>query len=233
MKQFLYIGELRDIKDRDLGINDKKIGITSSLDIREFQLSQTKSPIIFKIIKSWEFEDKVKEVEKILHERFKDYRIIGEWFDDKENNLLDEIYNFLKYLSRLGINYNEININDNESIKPKRIKGSDKTIIKVNNTTFNGKSLGDLYLQVLKYLIESNYSKRIDNILPYSTSSVRYFISKTPYHQRGNDFHSSVEYKGYYMESHKDYKNGLKSLKDFLLELNIRMDIIRCDYEHY
>ena len=112
-------------------------------------------------------------------------------------------------------------------------KKSDKTIIKVNNISFEGKSLGDLYLQVLKYLIEINYSKKIDDIVPYSTSSVRYFISKTPYHQRGNDFLSSVKYKGYYMESHKDYKNGLKSLKDFLLKLNIGMEVVRCDYEHY
>ena len=72
----------------------KKIGITgkgsADLTTRLRQLSNTKSPIQVLCIKAWEFEN-AAEVEDALHAVLKNDRVEGEWFYDKEDDLVDRI----------------------------------------------------------------------------------------------------------------------------------------------
>jgi hypothetical protein len=62
-----------------------KIGIADNIDLRLKQL-QTGSPFILKIIKVFEGVD--YGFEKELQEKFKRYRLHGEWFDEKTLNLI-------------------------------------------------------------------------------------------------------------------------------------------------
>ena len=78
-------------------------------------------------------------------------------------------------------------------------------------------------MQSLKYLVDTNLIKRLETYIPYATSAVRYLISTEPIHQRKNSFIVPVEYKGYYMEAHKDYKNALNHLRLFLGRCRISM----------
>jgi hypothetical protein len=86
----------------------------------------------------------------------------------------------------------------------------------IENETIAALTVSDLYLKVLKILLDSSLIKRASPHIPYATSSVRFLISTDPHHQGGNEFRNPVEYKGYYMEAHKDYKIALSHLEAFL-----------------
>ena len=274
MENYLYIGELRDINGRELGIQDKKIGITSNLDIREFQLTQTKSPIIFRMVKAWRVNQSVSLIEKLLLQKFNKYKIIGEWFEDTENELIDKVNELLKTLHQWDIYPEEIQFTDeqkgyekmtkynktettrvsrriqsnkdyhNNTItnktetheKPKltrRFRSNNETVtITVNSQQITGYSVSSLYLKTLKYLIDSELLNKLSKSIPFETSNKRYLISKEPIHQEGNKFRVPIDYNGLYMETHKDYKNGLKHLSDFLKSINVRMTVVHCDYLH-
>ena len=96
-------------------------------------------------------------------------------------------------------------------------------VVFIQDKRIEASSVGDLYMQSLKYLVDTNLIKRLETYIPYATSAVRYLISTEPIHQRKNSFIVSVEYQGYYMEAHKDYKNALNHLRLFLGRCRISM----------
>lgn len=96
-------------------------------------------------------------------------------------------------------------------------------VVTINNITITASTVSDLYLQTLTYLFNSNLIDRVKSHIPYATSSVRFLISTDPHHQAGNEFRSPIEYNGYYMEAHKDYKNALSHLEKFLKTCGISM----------
>ena len=52
---YLYVGVHYDLfNDREIGINDKKVGETVTPEVREGQLSKTKSPIGYMFVKLYE-----------------------------------------------------------------------------------------------------------------------------------------------------------------------------------
>lgn len=101
-----------------------------------------------------------------------------------------------------------------------RQKGASITIGDKNITAG---TVGDLYLQSLKFLCDNQYISKIENKIPFATSSVRYLIAHEPIHQRGNKFRIPIEYNGYYMEAHKNYESALKQLEDFVKECGLTM----------
>ncbi len=92
-------------------------------------------------------------------------------------------------------------------------------VVKLGNTTIRAESVSDLYYQVLKYLINNGYMKQIEPHIPIATSRKRYLLARKPVHPNGNDFVVPVEYRGYFMEAHKDYKNGIRHLQSRILDL--------------
>ena len=96
-------------------------------------------------------------------------------------------------------------------------------VVFIQDKRIEASSVGDLYMQSLKYLVDTNLIKRLETYIPYATSAVRYLISTEPIHQRKNSFIVPVEYQGYYMEAHKDYKNALNHLRLFLGSCRISM----------
>lgn len=89
-------------------------------------------------------------------------------------------------------------------------------VIKIDGHIFKAVSVSDLYGQVLKFLYENGYLEKIKKQLPLATSKNRYLISTRPVHPKGNVFWEPVEYKGHYMEAHKDYKNGINHLQKLI-----------------
>ena len=77
-------------------------------------------------------------------------------------------------------------------------------------------SVPDMYLQVLKWLIDGRRLEKVQGSIPFRTSKQRFLIAKSAKHPTGNKFVSPVEYKGYFMEAHKNYENALSGLKQFL-----------------
>ena len=88
-------------------------------------------------------------------------------------------------------------------------------------------SVSDLYLQVMKYLCDSQkkFMEELDSDIPYSTSSVRYLVAREPTHPTGKPFRQKVEYRGYFMEAHKDYKNALSHLRGFLMCCKLSLEV--------
>ena len=74
-------------------------------------------------------------------------------------------------------------------------------------------SVRDLYNQVLGWLVDEKMIAKVESSLPHRTSKQRYLISKKPIHPNGNPFVVPVEYKGYFMEAHKNYENAMAGLK--------------------
>ena len=113
--KYLYFGKLVDFKGRNIGVEDKKIGITNNLDFREKELSRTKSPIKFLMIYAWKIEEvHCSVIERILHEIFGNRNTNGEYFEDEIDG--EELINVLRwYLERfreLGISINEVKVTE-------------------------------------------------------------------------------------------------------------------------
>ena len=88
--------------------------------------------------------------------------------------------------------------------------------IEIDGNGFTADSLADLYGQVLRFLADNAHLAKLKPHLPVSTSSKRYFVAAKPFHPNGNEFVRPVEYQGFFMESHKDYKNGINHLRKIL-----------------
>ena len=84
-------------------------------------------------------------------------------------------------------------------------------------------SVRDMYEQVLKFIVDKGHSERLNPLLPFKTSRQRYLIAKRPQHPNGNDFVITVQYGGYFMEAHKDYKNGIEHLRQLVEKLGLRL----------
>jgi len=109
---------------------------------------------------------------------------------------------------------------------PRRGKKIGKLVVKIDKTIFEGKSINDLFLKVLEYLVAQNKFDNID--LPWRTGNSRYIISneKEPIHPNGRKFFVPVQYKDYSMETHVDRKRGIKILDSLCNQLNLKFETI-------
>ena len=85
-------------------------------------------------------------------------------------------------------------------------------VVKLGEVTIRAISVSDLYTETLKYLHQKGFLDKVKQHIPLATSKQRYLIAESPVHPNGKEFVVPVEYKGYYMEAHKDYKNGIRHL---------------------
>ena len=118
-----------------------------------------------------------------------------------------------------------------ESIGEDSLRPSDRTprergtIIKINDHRINAVSVRDLYKQALKFLIE-NHKGLLKHEIPFRTSSARYLLAASPVHPSGNPFVVPMEYDGYYMETHKDYKNAIAHLRRLVERLGLTFEYL-------
>lgn len=85
-------------------------------------------------------------------------------------------------------------------------------VVKLGEETIRANSISELYTETLKYLHQKGFLDNVKGYLPLATSKHRYLMAKSPIHPNGKEFVVPVEYGGYYMEAHKDYKNGIRHL---------------------
>jgi hypothetical protein len=98
--------------------------------------------------------------------------------------------------------------------------------VQIGKDNFDAESVTDLYTQVLEFLVESGFIEKLRPYLPYATSKKRFLISTEPRHPQGNSFVVPVEYEGYFMEAHKDYRNAVSSLQKLLPLCGLSVKVI-------
>ena len=97
-KKYVYIGELYDVRDREIGIKDKKVGETDDLKVREFNLSKTKSPIKYRHITAWNVKGITDhQVRKVLKTLGASETTEGEWLIDDDDSLLDQLQVLMEF----------------------------------------------------------------------------------------------------------------------------------------
>lgn len=95
--------------------------------------------------------------------------------------------------------------------------------IKMGDTLISASSVSELYVKVLENLYQSGHLDKLKPYLPLATSKRRYLIARSPVHPSGKGFVVPVEYNGYYMEAHKDYKNGICHLRKMLSRCGVTL----------
>jgi hypothetical protein len=86
------------------------------------------------------------------------------------------------------------------------------TTVQIGDNKIEAASVRELYGQALKLFVE-RHSSKLKSVVPLKTSGQRYLIALEPVHPSGRPFVKPVEFRGFYMESHKDYKNGTAHLR--------------------
>lgn len=94
------------------------------------------------------------------------------------------------------------------------------TIVQIGDKKIEAISLRALYAEALKLFVE-RYSSKLKSVVPLKTSSQRYLIALKPIHPSGKSFFKPVDFNGFYMESHKDYRNGIAHLRILCARLGL------------
>jgi len=107
MEGYIYLGEHYDVLNREIGISDKKIGLSIDPISRENSLTKTKSPIRYRIVAVYKV-DNMRRVEKMLHSILDSRRVFGEWFKDDDDTLEGDFINFMNAYGAEVYNIQEI-----------------------------------------------------------------------------------------------------------------------------
>jgi len=107
MEGYIYLGEHYDVLNREIGISDKKIGLSIDPIGREGALTKTKSPIRYRIVAVYKVDD-MRKVEKMLHSILDSRRVFGEWFKDDDDTLEGDFINFMNAYGAEVYNIQEI-----------------------------------------------------------------------------------------------------------------------------
>jgi hypothetical protein len=92
--------------------------------------------------------------------------------------------------------------------------------VEIGKQRIRAVSVSDLYKQALTFLVQ-NHEAQLTQLLPFETSRERYLVADKPVHPSGRKFFITVEYHGYYMEAHKDYKNAIEHLRKLAKRLGL------------
>jgi len=107
MEGYIYLGEHYDVLNREIGISDKKIGLSTNPINREQSLTKTKSPIRYRIVAVYKVDD-MSRVEKMLHSILDSRRVFGEWFKDDDDTLEGDFVNFMNAYGAEVYNLEEV-----------------------------------------------------------------------------------------------------------------------------
>lgn len=111
--------------------------------------------------------------------------------------------------------------------KPARRSSARARTVIINGKQFDHSTVVELYRKVLAFLADSGQIEQLKPHIPVATSNKRYVLAREPYHQGGNKFRRAVEYRGLYMETHKNYKNAYNSLRRILDFIGMDLVVIR------
>ena len=118
---YIYLGEHYDVLNREVGISDKKIGLSINPISREQALTKTKSPIRYRIVAVY-MVDNMRKVEKMLHSILDSRRVFGEWFKDDDDTLEGDFINFMNAYGAEVYNIEEVKTEQNILVTDNRLK---------------------------------------------------------------------------------------------------------------
>jgi hypothetical protein len=96
------------------------------------------------------------------------------------------------------------------------------TTVQIGDNKIDAVSVRALYDEALKLFVQKHSSK-LKSVVPFKTSGQRYLIAVRPVHPSGKAFVVPVEFHGFYMEAHKDYKNGIEHLRRLCNRLGLSL----------
>jgi len=121
MEGYIYLGEHYDVLNREIGISDKKIGLSIDPISREQSLTKTKSPIRYRIVAVYKV-DNMRKVEKMLHSILDSRRVFGEWFKDDDDTLEGDFITFMNAYGAEIYKIEEVKMEQNVLIADNRLK---------------------------------------------------------------------------------------------------------------
>jgi hypothetical protein len=95
--------------------------------------------------------------------------------------------------------------------------------IEIDDHQIQAVSVRDMYEQAMRFMIDNGHSKPLKALVPFRTSGRRYLIADRPIHPNGNDFVVPARYGGFFMESHKDYRNAVEHLRQLTSKLGLKL----------
>jgi hypothetical protein len=107
---YIYIGQYYHKRGKPLNVTEKKIGITTDINTREYNLNQTKGPIGYAMVVAWKVNESYKEIERAIHALLDNVRSEGEWFEDDDETLIERVAN---YMSIFG--YEKVNLTSSDN----------------------------------------------------------------------------------------------------------------------
>jgi hypothetical protein len=146
-------------ENREIGIKDKKIGITTNPNNRENSLNATKGPIGYMFIKLYECEGEITadNIESIFHTLLEDRNTHGEWYKDEDEVILDCVSSVINNLKNLGVTIKEIdlgldpNLSKVEKEQIQRAKNS-KMKLMYNHENLSSRFAVETYLKGIKII---------------------------------------------------------------------------------
>lgn len=121
MEGYIYLGEHYDVLNREIGISDKKIGLSIDPISREQSLTKTKSPIRYRIVAVYKV-DNMRKVEKMLHSILDSRRVFGEWFKDDDDTLEGDFITFMNAYGAEIYKIDEVKMEQTVLIADNRLK---------------------------------------------------------------------------------------------------------------
>lgn len=92
-------------------------------------------------------------------------------------------------------------------------------IVRIGSKRFNASSVREFYEQTLRFLDSEGLLEKIKAHMPIRTSDKRYLLANNPSHPTGDSFRAPAQYRGYFMESHKNWADGVDHLNKKMLVL--------------
>jgi hypothetical protein len=168
----------------------------------------------------------------ISDELFERLKRLAEPFVDREPE--DVIWNLVNRKESDSAGYDARDKSDarlsaslQESVSPiSRVPRERGTTVQIGDNKIDAVSVRALYGQALKLFVE-RHSSKLKAVVPLKTSGQRYLIALKPVHPSGTPFVKPVEFGGFHMEAHKDYKNGIAHLRILCSRLGLPLKYLR------
>ena len=228
-KSYLYVGMYYDIfENREVGIKDKKIGITKNPNNRENSLNATKGPIGYMFIKLYECEGEntADNIESIFHTLLEHRNTHGEWFKDEDETILESVSSVMNNLKNIGVYVQEIDL----GLDPNLTKVEKEQIEKSKNSKikliYNGVDLSSRFsvttyikgLSIMRDIV--GWDKIIDEGDVDVFRSVEELYEKFPiYREREVKVYEKVD--DYYVWTNLNNVNKLRRLNKLITKFDI------------
>jgi len=153
-------------------------------------------------------------------------KLLAEPFVDKEpedviRRLLDESESSARNSGVPNVRKEVAAVADSRSAES-RVPRERGVRVQIGSHIIDAISVRDLYRQALEYLV-SNHKARLQSLVPFKTSGERYLLALEPKHPTGNPFVVEVEFRDFFMEAHKDYKNAVAHLRNLCERLGLNL----------